>query len=122
MNLNRFINKRPMILRSNIFFLNTLFWRRTLFNICKAELVCLYISRQLSVFPNNLVRVCPIKLRINMLCHMNSTFQKTFLYIFVAAPLKCFGTCKKRLSSVISCCCCDLKPYTKYCRQIQEIK
>ena len=31
----------------------------------------------MSVFPSNSVRICPIKLKIGILYHMNNTFQNT---------------------------------------------
>ena len=49
-----------------------LFWRHTSFHVQKVELVCLYICRQLSVFPNNSVNIRPVKLKINTLYHMNN--------------------------------------------------
>ena len=64
---------------NNFFLLNTLFQRHTLFDVLKVELVCLYICRQLSVFPKNSIRIYPIKLKIDMLYYMNNTFQNTIL-------------------------------------------
>ena len=37
----------------------------------------LYICCQLSVSPNKSVRICPTKLKLVILCHMNNTFRNT---------------------------------------------
>ena len=36
-------------------------------------------------FPNNSVRVCPVKLKIDMLHHMNNTFWNTVVEISVGS-------------------------------------
>ena len=36
----------------------------------------MYICCHLSVFPNDPVRICPVKLKIVMLYHMNNLFEK----------------------------------------------
>ena len=61
-------------MRPNNFFFSTRF-RDTLFDVFDTlfNVLCLYICRQLSVFTNNSVGVCPIKLKIGMLCQMNNT-------------------------------------------------
>ena len=50
----------------------------------KFELVYLYTCGQLSVFLDNSGRICPIKLKVDMLYHMD----KTVFQIFVPAPLR----------------------------------
>ena len=62
-----------------IFFLiKTLFLRHTSFDEYKSGIpLYIYICCLLSVFPSNSVRICPIKLKIGILYHMNNTFQNT---------------------------------------------
>ena len=45
------------------------------------------VCRQLSVFSNQSIKICPIKLKIDMLYHMNKSLQNTAFYIFVDVPL-----------------------------------
>ena len=63
-----------LLLRLNSFFFMTHYFGDASFDIQKVELVCLSICHQLSVFPNNAVRICPITLKIGMLYHMNNDF------------------------------------------------
>ena len=39
-------------------------------------------------FPNNSIRMCPIKLKIDMLHHMTKTFRNTVFLISVNVPLR----------------------------------
>ena len=57
------------------FFLTRYFLRHTAFDKEKVEFTCLFISCQWSVFPNNSIRICPIKLNIGLPYHTNNVFQ-----------------------------------------------
>ena len=58
-----------LLWRTNNFFFST---HRLMY-----KLVCLWICRHLSSFPNNSIRVYPVKLKIGILDHMNNTFRNT---------------------------------------------
>ena len=78
-----------LILCPNNFLLDTLFWRHASSDVQKVELVCLYTCRQLSVFPNNSVRICLIRLKISMLYQINNTFRNTvFRYVSLCFQVK----------------------------------
>ena len=63
-----------------------LFLRYTWFDEEEVQFHCLCICRQLSIFPINSVRICPIKLKVGVLYHMNNTFQNTAFQIPVDVP------------------------------------
>ena len=76
-----------LLLRPNLFFFLTPYsgecTSNTLFDAYKVELDCLYICHQLSVFPHDSLRICPIKLKIGMLYQMKRfPILKTFHGIF----------------------------------------
>ena len=50
-----------------------------------------YLLWVVSFFPNNFARVCPVKLKIDMFCHMKNTFRNTLFYISVDVPLTYFS-------------------------------
>ena len=73
----------------NNFFFSTRF-RHIVWSI-KSRIRFVYIiCRQLSFFLNNFVSGYPIKLKIELLYHINSTFRNTDFYISVDVPLTLF--------------------------------
>ena len=74
--LNRFLKKGPCYYVLMFFFSTGFMYKKSNSFV--------YIFVVLSVFPNNFVRVCLIKLKIGMLYYMNNTFRNTvFRYLSV---------------------------------------
>ena len=81
MNLNRF-RKNWYYICPNNFLLQSLFWTHIV--LCVKYL---FIFPQLSVFPNNSIRISPIKLETGILCQMNNFLWNNVFYVSPAVSL-----------------------------------
>ena len=107
--LNRFIEREVLefvkYCISILFLLKRYFGDTLRLMYKKVELICIYICRQLSIFPNKFCRIYPINLQIDMLCHMSNTYRHAaFFNPLSANPTKWSNTFKQFVGNLSTNC------------------